>query len=87
MSGVTEVEKTDPSGEAFYAFSLNSKVFWLNEDWGDSSVFDVVSEEKNAAELEQIAKHFEKFKFDPISVVFWLVMALAAVNLVREWLF
>jgi len=85
IPGVVDAEPCRLFGNCeFYKFELNSIAFVLNEDWGDSSVFDICCDQSNTKELEIVASHFEKYRLDPIKISFWLFLTLAVIGLFND---
>jgi len=75
LPGSVEIGKSPVFGECqFYKFKVNSVEFIVNEDWGDSSVFDILSSKPNSKELEEVAKYIEQTHLDPIGIAMWLVL-------------
>lgn len=78
MDGVSDIPGVRLYGVCeFYCFNYKNKEFCLNEDWGDSSVYDITTKEDCPSELEEIARHMETFRFDPV----WLIIGTGALSI------
>ena len=81
-----EIGKPPLFGECeFYKFKVNSVEFIVNEDWGGSSVFDILSSKPNSKELEDVAKYIEQTRLDPISITMWLVLLSPVIYSIYNW--
>lgn len=83
LAGSADGKKSRLYGDCeFYRFTYKGKEFCLNEDWGDSSRYDVLGAVDAGDELEELAQHFERYQFDPIVLLFWGVLSVALAKIV-----